>query len=199
LAAAATPVATLDVLVKVDVGTHRCGIDPAMPGALEFLRLVSSLPGLRLRGLLSHAGHSYGADSEQMLRDIARDEALLLRTIADAARADGIAIDEISVGATPTARFSVAEPGVTELRPGTSAYFDRTQVAFGAATLADCALTVLAMVVTKPAANRIVLDCGSKTLSADPPRAFTKSTGFGLVFADSDATRILASKRGLDT
>ncbi|MGE5362394.1 MAG: alanine racemase [Bacteroidales bacterium] len=181
---------TLDVLVKVDVGTHRCGIDPALPSALDFLRLVSSLPGLRLRGLLSHAGHSYAARSEQMLRDIARDEAQLLGTIADAARADGIGIDEISVGATPTARFSVAEPGVTELRPGTCAYYDRTQVAFGAAALDDCALTVLAMVVAKPAANRIVLDCGSKTLSADPPRAFDRTSGYGAVFTDLDMAAV---------
>jgi D-serine deaminase-like pyridoxal phosphate-dependent protein len=178
----------LDVLVKVDVGTHRCGIDPALPGALEFLRLVSSLPGLRLRGLLSHAGHSYAAASEQMLRDIARDEASQLRALSDAAGANGIPLAEISVGATPTARFSVAEAGVTELRPGTCVYYDRTQVALGAATLGDCALTVLAMVVTKPAANRIVLDCGSKTLSTDPPRAFGKTTGYGQVFADLGAT-----------
>ena len=127
---------------------------------------------------------AYAADSERMLTDIARDEALLLRTIADAARADGIPIDEISVGATPTARYSVAEPGVTELRPGTSAYYDRTQVAFGAATLGDCALTVLAMVVSKPAPDRVVLDCGSKTLSTDPPRAFGTTAGYGAVFTD---------------
>jgi len=208
---------TLDVLVKVDVGTHRCGIDPATPQALEFVRLVASLPALRLRGLLSHAGHSYGADCEEALRAIARDEAELLGRLAAAARRDGIAIDEVSVGATPTARFSLAEPGVTELRPGTYAYFDRTQVALGAATLQDCALTVLAMVVSKPAPDRIVLDCGSKTLSTDPPRGFWhpsapppqrgcrvgdpgaaapgapligRPSGYGAVFADLDATAV---------
>ena len=181
---------TLEVLVKVDVGSHRCGIDPGMPLALDFLRLVSGLPGLQLRGLLSHAGHSYGAESEQALVEIAREEADLLRGLADAARGDGMAIDEISVGATPTARFSVAEAGVTELRPGTYAYFDRTQVAHGAATLQDCAFTVLAMVVSKPSPDRIVLDCGSKTLSSDPPRWSWNPVGYGAVFEDLDATSI---------
>ncbi len=152
---------TLDVLVKVDVGSHRCGIDPAMPGALDFVRLVSSLPGLRLRGLLSHAGHSYGAGSEDGLGRIARDEAQVLGGLAEAARGDGIPIEEVSVGATPTARFSLNEAGITEVRPGTYVYFDRTQVALGAARARDCALTVLAMVVSKPARDRIVLDCGS--------------------------------------
>jgi D-serine deaminase-like pyridoxal phosphate-dependent protein len=182
----------LDVLVKVDVGSHRCGIDPDGPQALEFLRLVSGLPGLRLRGLLSHAGHCYGAESEQGLRDNAREEAELLGRLADTARTDGIPIDEISVGATPTARFSVAEPGVTEVRPGTYAYFDRTQVALGAATLLDCAFTVLAMVVSKPARDRIVLDCGSKTLSSDQPHGPWRPTGYGAVFADLDGTAIAA-------
>lgn len=181
---------SLDVLVKVDVGSHRCGIDPAAPSGLDFVRLVSGLPGLRLRGLLSHAGHSYGAGSEEALAALAHEEAEMLRGLADDARNDGISIEEISVGATPTARFSVAEPAVTELRPGTYAYFDRTQVAFGAARLRDCALTVLAMVVSKPARDRIVLDCGSKTLSNDPPHGFDRPRGFGAVFADLDASAI---------
>ncbi len=194
---------SLDVLIKVDVGSHRCGIDPAPPGGLNFVRLVSALPGLRLRGVLSHAGHGYGADSEPALAAVAHEEAEMLRGLADEARRDGISIEEISVGATPTARFSVAEPGVTELRPGTYVYFDRTQVAFGAARLHDCALTVLAMVVSKPAPNRIVLDCGSKTLTSDPPHGYVHPgaaaapgapqvhpSGFGAVFADLDATSI---------
>ncbi len=179
---------SLDVLVKVDVGSERCGIDPAVPGALDFLRTIASLPALRLRGILAHAGHSYGATSEEALKAVARDEADQMRELAAAARHDGLPIDEISVGATPTARFSVSEAGITEIRPGTYAYFDRTQVALGAATLADCALTVLAMVVAKPARNRIVLDCGSKTLTNDPPHGFNHPAGFGAVFADLETT-----------
>ncbi len=51
----------VDVLVKVDVGFHRCGIDPEAAGAAEFVAAVAALPGLRFKGLLSHAGHAYGA------------------------------------------------------------------------------------------------------------------------------------------
>ncbi len=82
-------------------------------------------------------------------------------------------VDEISVGATPTARFSLQLEGITEIRPGNYIYFDRTQVALGAATWKDCALTVLARVVSRPAADRLILDCGSKTLSNDLARGFT--------------------------
>ncbi len=179
---------SLDVLVKVDVGSHRCGIDPGSPAGLDFVRLVSSLPGLRLRGLLSHAGHGYGAESVDALGAVAREEADILRALAEEARADGISIEEISVGATPTSPF--IEPGVTELRPGTYVYFDRTQVALGVASVQDCALTVVAMVVSKPAPDRIVLDCGSKTLTKDPASGFDKPRGFGAVFSDLDAVAL---------
>jgi D-serine deaminase-like pyridoxal phosphate-dependent protein len=174
---------TLDVLIKVDVGFHRCGIDPA-GDALGFVQTIASLPGLRLRGLLSHAGHGYHASSEDELSAIAHDEAEILTGLRDRAAKSGVQIDEISVGATPTLRYSAQQPGLTELRPGNYGYFDRTQVALGAATLADCALTVLATVVSAPAADRIILDCGSKTLTNDQARGIAKAAGFGAVLRD---------------
>jgi D-serine deaminase-like pyridoxal phosphate-dependent protein len=180
---------TLDVLVKVDVGFHRCGIDPDNE-PLAFLQAVARLRGVRLRGLLSHAGHAYHAASEDELRAIARQEAATLSQLHERAAASGIALDEISVGATPTLRFSIGEKGITELRPGNYVYFDRTQVALGAASLDDCALTVMATVVSKPAADRIILDCGSKTLTNDQARGITKATGYGAVLAGmGDAPR----------
>jgi D-serine deaminase-like pyridoxal phosphate-dependent protein len=177
---------TLDVLIKVDVGFHRCGIDPA-GNALAFIRAIASMPGLRLRGLLSHAGHGYTASSEDALADIAREEATILTTLREQAAGAGIALDEVSVGATPTLRFSARQKGLTELRPGNYVYFDRTQVALNAASLDDCALTVLATVVSAPAPDRIILDCGSKTLTNDQARGISKASGFGLVLRDDGA------------
>ncbi|HEY7292772.1 MAG TPA: alanine racemase [Vicinamibacterales bacterium] len=175
---------TLDVLIKVDVGFHRCGIDPAGK-ALAFVQAISSLPGLELRGLLSHAGHGYHATSEEQLSTIAAAEAdTLLALKAEAARS-GIALDELSVGATPTLRFSAKQKGLTELRPGNYVYFDRTQVSLGAATLDDCALTVLATVVTKHD-GRIILDCGSKTLTNDQARGIAPAPGFGAVLREAN-------------
>ena len=187
---------TLDVLVKVDVGFHRCGIDPALPGALEFIRTVASMRGLRLRGLLSHAGHGYLATSEDELRAIALREGEMLAGLRDGAAASGIAIEELSVGATPTLRFTVASArryGLTELRPGNYVYFDRTQVALGAAALHDCALTVLATVVSKPAADRLILDSGSKTLTSDPARGLARGPGSDLHPATSGYGAVLSA------
>ena len=173
-----------DVLVKVDVGFHRCGIDPEALGAAEMVARVAELPGLRLRGLLSHAGHAYGAASESEAAAIAATEARLLVNLAAAVGQLGLPIAELSVGATPTARFSVQQQGLTEVRPGNYVYYDRTQVGLGAASWTDCALTVLARVVSTPAADRVILDCGSKTLTNDGARAFGSAPGFGVVFTD---------------
>lgn len=173
----------VDVLVKVDVGFHRCGIDPGAADAVDMVREVSALPGLRLRGLLAHAGHAYHANTEEHMRDIAGSEARLLCDLATACRKAGVQIEELSAGATPPARYSLRQRGLTEYRPGNYVYFDRTQVALGAATLDDCALTVLATVVSKPAADRIILDCGSKTLSSDGARGFSPAPGSGLVLS----------------
>jgi D-serine deaminase-like pyridoxal phosphate-dependent protein len=172
---------TLDVLVKVDVGFHRCGIDPDAPDALDFIRSVASMPGLRLRGLLSHAGQAYQAASPDELCLIARREVEILTMLGDRLSAAGIVVEEISVGATPTLRYSMLQPGVTELRPGNYVYFDRTQLSLRAATLGDCALTVLATVVSKPSVDRLILDCGSKTLTTDLARGFGPTPGYGVV------------------
>ena len=178
---------TLDVLIKVDVGFHRCGIDPAAD-AIAFIRQVAALPGLRFRGLLSHAGHGYHAGSESELAAVAANEAETLTRLRDEAARAGVGVEELSVGATPTLRFSAQARGLTELRPGNYVYFDRTQVALGAATLEDCALTVLATVVTKHD-RRIILDCGSKTLTNDQARGITKAAGFGAVLSRDDNGR----------
>src|SRR5262249_16283228 len=180
---------TLDVLIKVDVGFHRCGRAPGRD-ALAFVASVSAMRGLHLRGLLSHAGHAYHAASDDEMCAIAQQEAETLVRLRDAASRSGIRLDEISVAATPPLRFSVRQKGPTEQRPGNYVYFDRTQVGLGAATLDDCALTVVATVVSKHP-GRIILDCGSKTLTSDQFRGAATNAGYGVVLeGDGESRRI---------
>lgn len=178
---------TLDVLVKIDVGFHRCGVDPVSPEAPHLISLVANLPGLRLRGILSHAGHGYHAASETALRMIAEEEVNAMTRLASHMRHKGVEIDEISIGATPTARFSLTHKGPTEMRPGNYVYFDRTQVGLGAATIDDCALTVLSTVVAKHP-GRIILDAGSKTLTNDGARGFSPLAGYGALSPSPSAS-----------
>ena len=172
---------SVDVLVKVDVGFHRCGIDPIAADAVEMIQRVAALPGLNFLGILSHAGHTYHAHSEDEMHEMAVDEMQRMRVLAAKCRAAGVKIEEISLGATPPARYSLQQEGFTEYRPGNYVYFDRTQVALGAAQVSDCALTVLATIVSKPAADRLILDSGSKTLTNDGARGFSPAPGFGQV------------------
>jgi D-serine deaminase-like pyridoxal phosphate-dependent protein len=170
----------VEVLIKIDVGFHRCGVDPDTTDVADFIARIAELPGLRLKGLLSHAGQAYGASSEQELEAIARREAELLTRLQEQAASAGVPIEELSVGATPTARFSARLPGITELRPGNYVYFDRMQVGLGAADWDDCALTVLARVVSRPDPGRVILDSGSKTLTNDLVRGGA-APGYGVI------------------
>jgi len=69
-------------------------------------------------------------------------------------------------GSTPTPGLSL-RGGITDMRPGTYIYGDANQVALGSQRLEDCALGVVATVVSTPASDRAVVDAGSKALSAD--------------------------------
>lgn len=174
-----------DVLAKIDVGFHRCGFDPDHEDIRAVLQTIAELPGLHLRGLLSHPGQAYLAPSAGDLAAVAEHEAALLARIKSDALADGVQLDDISVGSTPTAAASMTQDEVTEVRPGNYVFFDRTQVALGAASWQDCALTVHATVVSSHAPDRLIFDCGSKVLSSDGARGFVPTPGFGAVL---DAT-----------
>jgi D-serine deaminase-like pyridoxal phosphate-dependent protein len=177
----------LRILVKVDVGFHRCGVDPSQPDVVDTIRRVAELGGLEFLGLLSHAGHSYLAKSHVEIERIASHEADVLARIASALRDEGTPVAEISVGSTPTARFIGRQPGVTEMRPGNYVFVDRTQVGLGAARADDCAQSIVATVVSRPAPDRAIFDAGSKTLAADGIRGFGTETGYGLVYPSLEA------------
>jgi len=110
----------LDVLLKVDCGLHRVGVPPE--GAARMAQRVAQLPGLSFRGLFTHAGHCYQAQTPEAVAEVGRSESQTLLTAACAVREAGVPVEEISVGSTPTARHAMAVRGVTECRPGNYVY-----------------------------------------------------------------------------
>ena len=155
----------VEVLVEVDTGHHRLGRPPGEPTA-SLAAEVARIEGVEVVGLISHGGHAYRAAGEE-LEAVARREAEDLAATAEACARAGVAIREISVGATPTAAWVSGLAGVTESRPGTYVFQDVQQMRLGVARESDCAATVLATVVSRPWEDRFVLDAGTKSLSAD--------------------------------
>jgi D-serine deaminase-like pyridoxal phosphate-dependent protein len=154
------------VLVEVDTGLHRLGRPPGEP-TVDLVARVAGIHGVKVVGLLTHAGHAYRSTTADELRVAAEREALDLVETADGCARVGIELREISVGSTPTARTAAGVPGVTEIRPGTYIFNDVQQMRLGVATEDDCAARVLVTVVARPSAERFVVDGGSKAFSSD--------------------------------
>jgi D-serine deaminase-like pyridoxal phosphate-dependent protein len=127
--------------------------------------------------------------------EIARQEGERLAGAAAELRAAGLPVEEVSVGSTPTAARSMRVEGVTECRPGNYVFHDASQVALGTCRLEDCALTIVATVVSVPAPDRAVVDAGSKTLSSDPLRPVPG--GYGQVLGRSSRIEKLSEEHGV--
>jgi D-serine deaminase-like pyridoxal phosphate-dependent protein len=184
---------TLDVLLKIDVGHHRVGVLPE--NALAIARSLAELRGISLRGVFTHAGQVYQAETPAAVAAIGKHEGEALASTAAALRQAGLAIEEVSVGSTPSARHAMLASGVTECRPGNYVFHDGSQVALGTCEREDCAMTVLATVVSVPAPDRAVVDAGSKTLSSDTLRP--RPDGHGLVLGSGSRLRSLSEEHGV--
>ena len=174
---------TIRALLELDTGMHRLGVAPG-PDAAGLAERVAVLPGIELAGVFTHEGHVYtqGRDAAEKERLTIEACEAAVETAAEL-RARGLAADTVSVGSAGTFRFAIRCPGVTEVRPGTYVFNDRSQIAQGAAGSADLAAFVVATVVARPAPDRVVVDAGSKVLTSDrmlvpdPPASFGAVSG----------------------
>jgi len=157
----------LAVRLEIDCGFGRCGLLPTDSQIINLARQIKAMPGVILDGVFTHAGQAYAATGLQQIKDIARQEAAAVAQAARSLRTFGIEVATVSVGSTPTAQFVAGEPGINEFRPGNYIFYDAIQVGLGVAAYDQCSLFVLATVISRPAADRIVCDAGSKALNLD--------------------------------
>jgi D-serine deaminase-like pyridoxal phosphate-dependent protein len=156
----------IGVLAEVDVGLGRVGVSPGAP-LLELARTIQGLPGLSFEGITFYPGQV--KDLEETGRAaLAAVGKLVAGMVADFERA-GIALNIVSGGSTPTLFHSHELPGVTEVRPGTYVFNDLNIIRSGGCTMADCAASVLATVVSTARPGQMIVDGGSKTFSSDRP------------------------------
>jgi D-serine deaminase-like pyridoxal phosphate-dependent protein len=160
----------LSVLVECNTGANRCGVVSPRDADVLAARIAEA-PGLIFGGLMTYPPAAGEAGVEAFMTEA---KALI--------EARGIAVPVITSGGTPTMMHAADAPVATEYRPGTYVYNDRSLVARGSCGWKDCALTVVATVVSVPAKNRAIIDAGSKTLTSD----LLGLTGYGHVLGRDD-------------
>jgi D-serine deaminase-like pyridoxal phosphate-dependent protein len=157
----------IPVLIEIDSDGHRSGLDPADPRVAEIGRRLAG-GGAALRGVVTHAGESYGVSGAAGLAAFAERERRAAVTAAEALRAAGLPCPVVSVGATPTAHFARDLASVTEVRAGVYVFFDLVMAGIGVCTTEDIALTVLTSVIGHQAARGwIMVDAGWMAMSRD--------------------------------
>ena len=187
---------TVRVLVEMDAGMHRVGVkSPAEAVALA--QRVASLGGLEVAGIAFYPGHVRGPVGEHgpQLRDLSR----LVGEARGAFEKAGFRNPVVSAGSTPTMWETHEVEGVTEMRPGTYIFNDRTTALIGACTTDECALTVLATVVSTSVPGQAVIDTGSKALGREPLRGNSgPEDGFGALWSDpSVVVKSMSEEHGI--
>ncbi|MFS0723057.1 alanine racemase [Paenibacillus sp. 1P07SE] len=156
----------LRVLVEIDGGLHRGGRQPG-EDALAFARRIVGLPGLEVCGLMGYFGTVYRQSGMEGLRAAVREESAIMGESAERFRAAGLSVNVVSTGSSPAGLLCEELTGVTEVRAGNYAFFDASAVAMGLAREEDCALRVVATVVSTPLPGYATIDAGTKTLTSD--------------------------------
>lgn len=173
----------LRVLVEIDSGGGRTGVQPAMTGPLA---RQAADRGLEVAGAFTHEGHGYRGGPARVAAGA--DATVALSAAAESLRAAGLEPTVLSAGSTPTAEFS-AHGVVTEERPGTYLFNDRLQAALLGEPVENVALMVLATVVSRGPGDGFVIDAGAKILAQDT-YPLTPGHGALLGYPDAVITRL---------
>jgi D-serine deaminase-like pyridoxal phosphate-dependent protein len=173
---------TVRVYIELDVGMHRVGVDEA-ERVVELAVRVAGESSLEYAGICFYPGHIREAVGDQGEKITALNDKL--SEVITALERAGLKPPVVSGGSTPTAWHTHEMPLVTEFRPGTYVFNDRTTAAVGACKWDDCAFTVLATVVSTAVPGQAVVDAGSKALGREPMRGVA-GEGFGALVGHED-------------
>ncbi len=162
------------ILVELDLGMHRVGVQSL--AAAEALARRAEEAGVEYRGVMFYPGHIRGELDEQgpHLAELSRSLGRFLHALGAA----GLDPAVVSGGSTPTLWRSHEIKGITEVRPGTNVFNDRTTAAIGACGLDECAYSVLATVVSTAVPGQAVVDAGGKALAKEELRGSAGGYGF---------------------
>ena len=165
----------IGVLIELDLGMGRVGIGDAAEAA-ALCELCTQLEGVQWRGIMFYPGHirEHVDEQDPSIESVDTQLQHALEVLAER----GLRPEIVSAGSTPAAFASHRIRGLTEIRPGTYIFNDRTTAAIGACAWEDCAYSVLATVVSTAVSGQAVVDAGSKALFREELRGSSWS-GFG--------------------
>ena len=162
-AAAVAAGSTLGIMVEVDTGMDRCGVDTAQD-CLALARQVTELPGLRFEGITGYEGHCSLTPDSGLRHERQREAMAFFTGVADLLEANSISCQIRSAGGIATWKWTAAFPGLTEIQAGTYVVMDnfhgRMVPGF------EHSLTIQATVISRQS-GKVIVDAGNKSV-ADP-------------------------------
>ena len=175
-----------EVWIEIDADGHRSGVAPEAVSLLAVGRALHE-GGMRLGGVMAHAGASYECDEPEALRRIAEQERSGTVRAAARLRDAGLPCPVVSVGSTPTALSAEHLEGVTEVRAGVYVFFDLVMHNVGVCATHDIALSVLTTVIGhQPEKGWALVDAGWMAMSRDRgTQAQKRDFGYGQVCTEA--------------
>lgn len=164
----------------VDCGLHRFGVEPEK--VVAFAEKLKQFANLKFRGISTHPGHIYGCSKADEVPAVVKDEVEVMKKAAEELRKAGFAVDMVTSGSTPTYFQALEKGGIDVYHPGNYVFLDVIQMSIDCAKESDCALTVLATVISHPKEDLYITDGGAKCLGLDQGAHGNNAIkGFGLV------------------
>jgi len=176
--------ACFSVFIEIDTGYGRSGLKAGDDELVAIGQILNNGAFTAVQGVLSHAGHSYGAKNVDEIKAIAAQERDGLVAAADELRSAGVECPVVSAGSTPTMRFAADLTGVNEARPGNYQFYDLYQAGLGCCPIEDIAVSVLSSIISvHPERNHALCDAGGLALSLDhgAHEGPNPGVGYGLV------------------
>ena len=151
--------------VILDCGLHRFGISE--DNIVDFVEKVTKFRHLLWKGISTHPGHVYGAASPEEVPRYCSEEASVIASAVRKLKAAGFVPEIVGSGSTPTFSANIGDPVINMYHPGNYVFNDAIQISNGTAAEGECALTVLATVISHPSPGHFVCDAGAKCLGLD--------------------------------
>ncbi len=156
---------TVGILPDIDVGMHRTGVQ-SPEAFVELAKYVDSTDGVRLDGMMTYPGHVWGDTLDEQISMLKEIDAYM-KTALDLLKQAGLEAKIVSGGSTPTQMQSHNVTSLTEIRPGTSVFYDANCWLAGYCEEDQCAARIIVTVVSDAVPGKVVIDAGTKTLTSD--------------------------------